>query len=190
MILLFLTCCSPGTVKPTDGDKPLPNIIILYVDDLGYGDVGEYGAAGVLTPNFDRLAREGLRFTDAYSTAATCSPSRYSLLTGRYAFRRNASVLPGDAPLMIPAGSATIASMLQRAGYRTAVVGKWHLGLGDGNLNWNQDIRPGPLEIGFDYAFLLPATGDRVPSVYVENHAVVGLSDEDDPLEILSLIHI
>ena len=184
LILLFLTCCSPGTVKPTDGDKPLPNIIILYVDDLGYGDVGEYGAAGVLTPNIDRLAREGLRFTDAYSTAATCSPSRYSLLTGRYAFRRNASVLPGDAPLMIPAGSATIASMLQRAGYRTAVVGKWHLGLGDGNLNWNQDIRPGPLEIGFDYAFLLPATGDRVPSVYVENHAVVGLSDEDDPLEI------
>ena len=129
LILLFLTCCSPGTVKPTDGDKSLPNIIILYVDDLGYGDVGEYGAAGVLTPNIDRLARGGLKFTDAYSTAATCSPSRYSLLTGRYAFRRNASVLPGDAPLMIPAGSATIASMLlQRAGYRTAVVGKWHLG--------------------------------------------------------------
>ncbi len=135
LILLFLTCCSPGTVKSTNGGESLPNIIILYADDLGYGDVGEYGAMGVLTPNIDRLTRGGLKFTDAYSTAATYSPSRDSLLTGRYAFRRNASVLPGDGPLMIPAGSATVASMLQRAGYRTAVVGKWYLGLGDGNLN-------------------------------------------------------
>ena len=115
-ILLFLTCCSPGAVNTTRHDGTLPNTII-YVDDLGYGDVGEYGATGVLTPNIDRLAREGLKFTDAYSTAATCSPSRYSLLTGHCAFRRNASVLPGDAPLMNPAGSATIASMLMSIFY-------------------------------------------------------------------------
>ena len=117
MILLLLTCCSPGTVKSTDGDKSLPNIIILYVDDLGYGDVGEYGASGVLTPNIDRLAQGGLRFTDAYSTAATCSPSRYSLLTGRYAFRRNASVLPGDAPLMIDRAASTCRTTHADASY-------------------------------------------------------------------------
>lgn len=160
-----------------------PNIVIFYVDDLGYGDVGSYGAKGVETPNIDSLAKNGIRFTDAHTTAATCTPSRYSLLTGEYAFRKNAQVLKGDAPLLISPEQPTLASMLKKSGYRTAVVGKWHLGLGNGDVNWNEAVKPGPLEIGFDYSFLIPATGDRVPSVYLENHHVINL-DPNDPLEI------
>ncbi len=115
--------------------------------------------------------------------AATCTPSRYALLTGRHGFRSRAEILPGDAPLLILPGSPTMASLFKRAGYRTAVVGKWHLGLGLGNLDWNGSVKPGPLELGFDYSFLLPATGDRVPTVYLEDHRVVGL-DPVDPLSV------
>ena len=182
----ILTACGPGTEPAMDhgtvGDV-VPNIVIFYVDDLGYGDVGSYGAIGVETPNIDRLAANGVRFTDAHSTAATCTPSRYSLLLGEHGFRLEADVLDGDAPLLIQPGRPTLASMLKRAGYATAIVGKWHLGLGDGNLDWNGDISPGPLDIGFDYAFLMPATGDRVPTVYVENRGVVDL-DPGDPIAI------
>jgi arylsulfatase A len=152
------------------------------VDDLGYGDLGCYGATVVSTPNLDQLASKGLRFTDAHSTASTCTPSRYSLLTGQYAFRNNAAILPGDAPLLIRPGTYTLPSMLKKAGYTTGVVGKWHLGLGDGNIDWNKEVKPGPLEIGFDYSFILPATGDRVPSVYLENYRVHNLSKNDNPL--------
>ncbi|RLA29468.1 MAG: arylsulfatase [Bacteroidetes bacterium] len=188
LVLQILSACNPDnpanavdSVK--DKTTPLPNIVIFYVDDLGYGDVGSYGAIGVETPNIDRLAANGVRFTDAHSSAATCTPSRYSLLTGEHGFRRNAAILRGDAPLLIPTDKPTLPAMLKRAGYTTAVVGKWHLGLGDGDLDWNAAIRPGPLEIGFDYAFLLPATGDRVPTVYVEDHQVVNL-DSADPIEV------
>jgi arylsulfatase A-like enzyme len=165
-----------------DGSAP-PNIILFYVDDLGYGDPGCYGGTTAPTPNIDRLAREGVRFTDGHSGAATCTPSRYSLLTGRYAFRREANVLAGNAPLLIDTARQTLADVLVDAGYATGVVGKWHLGLGDGSLDWNGAIRPGPLELGFDYAFLIPATGDRTPTVYVENHRIVGLQP-DDPLQV------
>lgn len=160
-----------------------PNVIIIYVDDLGYGDVGCYGAKGVKTPNIDALAKGGMRFTDAHCGAATCTPSRYSLLTGEYAFRINAAVLAGDAPLLIDTEKKTMPDMFKNAGYTTAVIGKWHLGLGDGELNWNDSIKPGPREIGFDYSFLIPATGDRVPSVYVEDYNIVGL-DPNDPVQV------
>ncbi|HXH98765.1 MAG TPA: arylsulfatase [Sphingobacteriaceae bacterium] len=156
-----------------------PNIIIIYIDDLGYGDVGCYGAKGVKTPHVDFMAKNGLRFTDAHCTAATCTPSRFSMLTGSYAFRNNAAILPGDAPLLIRPGTPTMPAMLQKAGYTTAVIGKWHLGLGDGDPKWNAEIKPGPLEIGFNYSFLIPATTDRVPTVYVENHSVANLNPQD-----------
>ena len=160
-----------------------PNLVIFYIDDLGYGDVGSYGATAVETPNIDRLAANGVRFTDAHSSAATCTPSRYSLLTGEHGFRVEADILEGDAPLMIRPGKPTLATMLRRAGYATGVVGKWHLGLGDGDLDWNGEVSPGPLDIGFDSAFLLPATGDRVPTVYVEDRRVLDL-DPSDPILI------
>ena len=164
-------------------EKQSPNIVIIYVDDLGYGDLSCYGATEVQTPNIDHLAKSGLLFTDAHSSAATCTPSRYSLLTGRYAFRNNAAILPGDAPLIIRPDQITIADLMKEAGYKTGVIGKWHLGLGDGKPDWNKDVKPGPSEIGFDYSFLIPATADRVPTVFVENAKVVGLRT-DDPIEV------
>ena len=160
-----------------------PNVVLIYADDVGYGDMGAYGAKLIPTPHIDRLAREGLRFTDAHCTAATCTPSRFSLLTGIHAFRHGVRVLPPDAPLKIAPEMFTLPQLFKKAGYQTAVIGKWHLGLGKPGVrnDWNGDVRPGPLEIGFDYAFLLPYTNDRVPCVYLENHRVVNL-DPNDPL--------
>jgi arylsulfatase A-like enzyme len=162
-----------------------PNVVLIYADDLGYGDVSAYGARGLKTPNIDRLAREGVRFTDAHAPAATCTPSRYAMLTGEYAWRKaGTGVLPGDAAMIIEPGRTTLASVFQRAGYATGVVGKWHLGLGPaGGPDWNDEIRPGPMDIGFGSAFIMAATGDRVPTVYVENRHVAGL-DPADPIRV------
>ncbi|WP_417729991.1 sulfatase family protein [Rosistilla oblonga] len=162
-----------------------PNIVVIYADDLGYGDVSCYGATAVATPHIDRIAAEGIRFTDGHAPAATCTPSRYAMLTGQYAWRlKGTGIARGDAPAIIKPGRVTLASMLQDSGYKTGVVGKWHLGLGpDEGADWNGKIAPGPLEIGFDYCFLIPATGDRVPCVYVENHRVVDL-DPNDPIQV------
>jgi arylsulfatase A-like enzyme len=165
--------------------KKHPNIILMYADDLGYGDVSCYGATRLATPNIDRLASEGLLFWQGYATAATCTPSRYSLLTGSYPWRNpRASILRGDAPQLIPSGSPTLPGMLQKAGYTTGVVGKWHLGLGNGDLDWNSTEMQGtPNDVGFEYSYILAATNDRTPCVYVDNRRVDNL-DPDDPLEV------
>ena len=162
-----------------------PNVIFIYSDDLGYGDLSCYGATNIKTPNLDRLAANGLRFTNAHSAAATCTPSRYALMTGQYAWRKpGTNILPGDAALIIPTDKTTLPKLFQQAGYKTGIIGKWHLGLGNEvTKNWNSEIKPGPNEVGFDYSFIFPATADRVPTVFLENHFVVGL-DTTDPIAV------
>jgi arylsulfatase A-like enzyme len=181
--LLLALCLNGSLLAATTESRP--NIVLIYADDLGYGDVGCYGATAVKTPNVDRLAESGLRFTSGYCTSATCTPSRYALLTGEYPFRQpGTGVLPGDAGLIIKPGRGTLPSLLKRAGYTTAVVGKWHLGLGEtGKIDWNGEVKPGPLDVGFDYSFIMAATGDRVPCVYLENRRVVGRV-ADDPIVV------
>lgn len=162
-----------------------PNIIVILGDDIGYGDFGCYGSTKIKTPNIDSLAVGGMRFTNAYATASTCTPTRYALLTGRYAWRqRGTGILSGVDPMLIKDGTPTIASVAKQAGYTTGVVGKWHLGLGSaGPTDYNKPIDSGPNTVGFDYSFLIPATGDRVPCVYVEDHKVVNY-DPADPIQI------
>jgi arylsulfatase A-like enzyme len=173
---LLLTCT--GFAAET------PNIIFILADDIGYGDFSCYGATKVKTPNIDRLAASGLRFTDGHSAANVCTPSRFAFMTGQYAFRQpNTGIARGIEGLLIPEGRTTIAQVMKRAGYATGVVGKWHLGLGKTPTDYNGEIKPGPLEIGFDYAWLLPATGDRTPCVWVENRKVVNL-DPADPITL------
>ena len=169
--------------------KEKPNIVIIYTDDVGWGDLSCYnepGKAIVQTPNIDSLAETGIRFTSGYCSSATCTPSRYSLMTGTYAFRkRGTGILSGDAPLIIEPGSTTLATQMKAAGYATGMFGKWHLGIGDGNTDWNKAVKPGPLEIGFDDSFIITATPDRVPCVYLDGHYVAGLNPEkDEPLQV------
>lgn len=162
----------------------MPNIILIYFDDLGYGDVSAYGAREISTPNIDMLAEGGIMFTDAHSSSATCTPSRYAVLTGEYPWRNEkARILSGVAPLLIDTAQLTLPQILRDQGYYTGIVGKWHLGLGDGNVDWNRHISPGPNEVGFDYSFILAATQDRVPTVYIENGHVLRL-DAGDPIEV------
>ena len=181
LCFVFLLACRVATAQETEH----PNIVLIYVDDLGYGDVSSYGATEIQTPAIDRLADEGLRFTRAHAPSATCTPSRFALLTGMYAWRQQGTgIARGNASLIIDPERTTLADVLKTAGYSTAVIGKWHLGLGpEDGADWNGEIKPGPLELGFDEAFLIPATGDRVPTVYVENHRVVRL-DPDDPIAV------
>ncbi|WP_109700275.1 sulfatase family protein [Chitinophaga deserti] len=181
--LLFMLLC--GCMGGSVSAQQRPNVIIIYADDVGYGDLSCYGATKVKTPHIDALAKNGIRFTNGHTTSATCTPSRFAMLTGRYPWRKTGTgVLPGNAAMIIPPGSPTLASMMQQAGYQTALVGKWHLGLGDGSpINWNTDIRPGPNDVGFNYAFFFPATADRVPTVFVENQRIIG-ADPNDPIEV------
>jgi arylsulfatase A len=162
-----------------------PNVIFIYADDLGFGDLSCYGATKIRTPNLDKLASQGIRFTNGHSTSATCTPSRYALITGQYPWRKKGtSMLPGDAPLIIPTDKLTLPSLFKGSGYKTGIVGKWHLGLGNSiEKEWNGEIKPGPIETGFDYSFIFPATADRVPTVFIENYFVVGL-DPKDPIQV------
>ncbi|MEX0313710.1 MAG: arylsulfatase [Allomuricauda sp.] len=171
-----------GTENETSSQHP--NVLLIYMDDLGYGDVSSYGVGTLKTPNIDRIAENGIRFTNGYATSATCTPSRYAILSGEYPWRnKKARVLPGNAPLLFDTSRETLPSMLKKANYKTAVIGKWHLGLGGETLDWNTSIKPGPNEIGFDYSYILASTNDRVPSVYVENDKVAGL-DTNDSLKV------
>lgn len=162
-----------------------PNVVIIYGDDIGYGDFGCYGATTMPTPRIDALAANGLRFTSGYATSATCTPSRFSMLTGDYSWRKpGRGIAPPNGAALIEPGAPTIASVLREAGYRTAMIGKWHLGLGvPPKPDWSGEIKPGPLEVGFDECFIMPTTNDRVPCVYVRNHRIVDL-DPADPVDV------
>jgi arylsulfatase A len=181
-IKAMIICC---LLSSSIFSQQKPNVIIIMTDDLGYGDLSCYGATKISTPNIDQLAKKGMRFTDAHSTSATCTPSRYGLMTGQYPWRRNdTGILPGDAALIVPTDKTTLPSLFQKAGYKTGIVGKWHLGLGNElEKNWNGELKPGPNQVGFDYSYIFPATADRVPTVFVENHLVVAL-DPNDPIEV------
>ncbi len=182
---LFFASALFAIVSPTIAvEAPYPSILLIYADDIGYGDIGCYGATRIVTPKIDLLATQGLRFTDAHCVASVCTPSRYSLLTGEYAFRKpGTGIASGIRGLLIDTDRTTLPSMLRNAGYSTGIVGKWHLGLGTEPTDYNQPIKPGPNEVGFDYAWIMPATGDRVPCVWVENDHVVNL-DPTDPIKI------
>jgi arylsulfatase A-like enzyme len=179
-----------GQANAGEYDNPAsarPNIVIVLADDLGYGSVGCYGAPEevVRTPHIDRLAREGMRFTDANTPSSVCTPTRYALLTGRYCWRTSLKrgVLGVFSPLLIETDRPTLASLLKRHGYHTAIIGKWHLGYGtDRRLDYTGPLKPGPLELGFDYQFAIPANNGDPTGVYVENHMVYGLRSRNlDP---------
>lgn len=182
---ILLTCWCvcvvfAGSVQAQQSAKP--NIVIIYADDLGIGDVSSYQMGTLQTPNIDKIAEEGVLFKKGYATSATCTPSRYSMLTGEYPWRNSrAAVLQGNAALLIDPASETLPKMLRRNGYSTGVVGKWHLGLGEGNIDWNKQITIGAKDVGFDYSYIMAATNDRVPTVYIENGNVVNL-DKNDPI--------
>jgi arylsulfatase A-like enzyme len=185
MRIRWLIAIAVGLVvgQATAADRP--NVVVILADDVGYGDLSCCGATKVRTPNLDALAAKGIRFTDAHCAAAVCTPSRYALLTGQYAWRHPPAqtILSGVAPLAIPLDRLTVPKLFREAGYATAAVGKWHLGLGEKAPDYNAEVKPGPREVGFDYSFIIPATGDRTPCVYVENGRVVNL-DPADPIRV------
>ncbi len=176
---LLLGGCNSQSV-----DNTKPNVIVILADDLGYGDLGVYGSKAIPTPNFDKLANAGICFDNGYATSATSTPSRYALFTGMYPWKnKDAKILAGDAPLLIGEEQFTMPKMMRSKGYTTGAIGKWHLGMGHGNIDWNKTVTPGANQIGFDYSCLIAATNDRVPTVFVENGDVVGL-EADDPISV------
>ena len=182
----LLTACGNTSKNSKDAqDSKKPNVIYLISDDLGIGDLSCYGATKISTPNLDRLAGQGLQFTNAYATSSTSTPSRFGLLTGMYPWRQqNTGIAPGNSELIIDTACITMADMFQQEGYATAAIGKWHLGLGPkGGTNFNGLIKPNTQDIGFGYEYIIPATVDRVPCVFVENGRVDGL-DPNDPITV------
>ena len=188
LIAIFISVGIQSLAGAAESSQP-PNVVLIFADDLGYGDLGCYGASKVKTPNIDRLAKGGRRFTDAHSASAVCTPSRYALLTGEYPLRANggagvwgpAAITSG---LIIDPDQLTIADVFKSQGYATAALGKWHLGFGEGKNDWQEPLRPGPQDLGFDYYFGLPVVNSAPPYVYVENDRIVG-SDPNDPLVYL-----
>ena len=183
---LALTSCLVSQTSAQERQINRPNVVFIYADDIGYGDLSCNGAKTIHTPNVERLAKMGVRFTNAHSAAATSTPSRYAMLTGEYAWRKEGTgIADGDAASIIRPERYTMADMFKEAGYSTGVVGKWHLGLGDkgGEQDWNKPLKPGTNDIGFDYSFIMAATGDRVPCVFVENDRVINL-DPNDPIQV------
>lgn len=180
MIGLGLVQAACGNTGNQTND--FPNVIIIYADDLGYGDLGCYGATKVKTPNIDLLATQGRLFTDMHVASAVSTPSRYALLTGQYPFRIGSfGPVFDEQDLLIDTTQLTVADVMKASGYATAAIGKWHLGFGEGKPDWNGELKPGPLEVGFDYYFGMPTVNSHPPFVYVENHSVVGL-DKNDPI--------
>ncbi len=172
--------------KHGGGDSNRPNVIIILADDLGYGDLECYGAKNVKTPNVNLLAERGIRFTNGHAVAATSTPSRYSLLTGEYAWRRpDTDVARGDAGMIIRPQQFTIADMFKSKGYKTCAIGKWHLGLGEetGRQDWNAPLAASLGDLGFDYHYIMAATGDRVPCVFIEDGQVADY-DASAPIEV------
>ena len=183
---LALTSCLVSQTSAQERQINRPNVVFIYADDIGYGDLSCNGVKTIHTPNVERLAKMGVRFTNAHSAAATSTPSRYAMLTGEYAWRKEGTgIADGDAASIIRPERYTMADMFKEAGYSTGVVGKWHLGLGDkgGEQDWNKPLKPGTNDIGFDYSFIMAATGDRVPCVFVENDRVINL-DPNDPIQV------
>lgn len=177
--------------------KSLPNIIYILADDMGYGDLSCLNEnSKITTPNFDQLAQDGMIFSDAHSSSAVCTPSRYSIITGRYNWRSRlkSGVLGGYSPALIEAGRLTVASMLKEEGYRTACIGKWHLGLDWGRtsdvpespgfgvtegIDYSAPIKNGPVDHGFEYFYGISASLDMPPYVYIENDRVTELPDHE-----------
>lgn len=185
IITLAVMSLTLFSCQPKAEEAIQPNIVFIYLDDLGYGDVTAYDAdAKVPTPHIDAMAQDGVRFTNGYASSATCTPSRYALLTGQYPWRnKDAHILAGSAPLIIDTEMITLPKMLKAEGYQTSIVGKWHLGLGDGNMDWNKSVTPGPNEVGFDESYIMAATQDRVPTVFIDNGKVENL-DPNDPIYV------
>lgn len=188
MSLTMATSATAVAASPKGGESSpqRPNVLIIYADDLGYGDLQCYGAKNVETPNVNRLAKNGIRFTNAYATAATSTPSRYAMLTGHYSWRRSdTDIAPGDAGMIIRPEQYTIADLFKSAGYSTCAIGKWHLGMGDktGTQDWNAQLPTGLGDLGFDYSYMMAATADRVPCVFIENGHVANW-DPSAPIEV------
>ena len=182
----FLLALPPvaAAVSCTECEHPRkPNILLIVADDLGMGDVSAYGSRTINTPHIDSLASAGIRFDNAYAASATSTPSRYAMFTGMYPWKQEVRILDGDAPLIIPADIPTLPKMMQDAGYSTAAIGKWHLGMGNGNTDWNKPVSPSANDVGFDYTCVIAATNDRVPTVYVRDGLVEGL-DPSDPIQV------
>ena len=189
--LLIITLGSLIILAPHAHAADRPNIVVILADAYGYGSAGCFGADPnlVRTPAIDRLAKEGRRFTDANTTSSVCSPTRYSLLTGRYCWRTSLKheVLGTFSPLHIETNRLNMASLLKKHGYHTAAVGKWHLGYGkdDESPKWRTEyaaeLSPGPLDIGFDYHFGVPSNHGDLTGVFVENRFVYGLRSGQIP---------